>query len=112
LQRRSNWEIFNSLIDAVLLIGALVHLPHDLFSPVLSNILKAIKAGGHALITMKQGQGSQESDDGRMFYLWEKGCLLSIFKDSGLICVDYSVQTSLVRKRDTWMSFVLRKQVC
>ena len=96
-------------MDAVLLIGALVHLPHDLFSPVLSNILKALKPGGHALITMKQGQGRQETDDGRMFFLWKKGYLLSIFKDSGLICLDFSVQTSQVRKSDTWMSFVLQK---
>ena len=80
LQRHSNWEIFNSLIDAVLLIGALVHLPHDLFSPVLSNILKALKPGGHALITMKQGQGRQEIEDGRVFYLWEKEYLFSMLK--------------------------------
>jgi len=93
-------------MDAVLLIGALVHIPHERFPEILSRILKAIKPGGHALITMKQGQGRQQSADGRMFYLWEKGCILSIFKDSGLICVDYSVQTSQVRKSDTWMSFV------
>ncbi len=94
-------------MDGVLLIGALVHLPHERFPGILSRILKAIKPGGLDLITMKQGQGRQESDDGRMFYLWEKGYLLSIFKDSGLICIDYSVQTSQVRKSDTWMSFVM-----
>jgi hypothetical protein len=27
-----------------------------------------------------------------------------------LICVDFSVQTSSIRKTDTWMSFVLQKQ--
>ncbi|MFO7728277.1 MAG: class I SAM-dependent methyltransferase [Desulfonatronovibrio sp.] len=97
-------------MDGILLIGALVHLPHDRFPLVLSNILKALKKGGHALITMKQGQGRQESDDGRSFYLWDKEDLLSILKKMGLICLDFSVQTSLVRKTDTWMSFVLGKE--
>ena len=96
-------------MDGVLLIGALVHLPHDRFPLVLSNILKALKPGGHALITMKQGQGRQEADDGRTFYLWGREELDRIFNAHGLICVDYSVQTSLVRKTDTWMSFVLKE---
>lgn len=97
-------------MDGILLIGALVHLPHERFPEILSRILKALKPGGHALITMKQGQGRQEADDGRMFFLWEKGYLLSILKKMGLICLDFSVQTSQVRKTDTWMSLVLQKE--
>ena len=62
------------------------------------------------LITMKQGQGRQEADDGRTFYLWGREDLDRIFNAHGLICVDYSVQTSLVRKIDTWMSFVLKSR--
>ena len=97
-------------MDAVLLIGALVHLPHDRFSPVLSNIIKALKPDGRALITMKQGQGRQELEDGRVFYLWEREYLFSMFKRSGLIYIDFSAQSSQVRKTDIWMSFVLQKQ--
>lgn len=95
-------------MNGLLLIGALVHLPHDLFSPVLSNILKALKPGGHALITMKQGEDRQKLEDGRVFYLWEKEYLFSMFKKTGLICVDSSVQTSQVRETDIWLSFVLQ----
>jgi SAM-dependent methyltransferase len=96
-------------MDAVLLIGALVHIPHERFPQILSHILKALKPEGLALITMKQGQGRQTSLDGRVFYLWDKENLLSILKKLGLICLDFSAQTSLVRKSDTWMTFVLRK---
>jgi len=99
-------------MDGLLLIGALVHLPHERFSPALSDILTALKPGGHALITMKQGQGRQELEDGRVFYLWEKEYLFSMFKRSGLIYIDFSVQTSSIRKTDTWISFALRKRVC
>ncbi len=77
---------------------------------VLYHIPKVLKPEGLALITMKQGQGRQTSLDGRVFYLWDKENLFSIFKDSGLICLDFSAQTSLVRKSDIWMTFVLRKQ--
>ncbi len=97
-------------IDAVLLIGALVHIPHERFPQILSHILKVLKPEGLALITMKQGQGRQEADDGRVFYLWEKDDLFKVFKAHGLICLDFSVQTSQVRKCDTWMSFVCRNR--
>lgn len=45
-------------------------------------------------------------------FIWGKGGrdLDRIFNAHGLICVDYSVQTSLVRKIDTWMSFVLKSR--
>ncbi len=99
-------------MDAVLLIGALVHIPHEHFPQILSQILKAIKPGDLALITMKQGQCRQEIADGRTFYMWEKENLLSILKKLGLICIDFSAQTSQVRKSDIWMSFVLRNRVC
>ncbi|WP_028573795.1 class I SAM-dependent methyltransferase [Desulfonatronovibrio hydrogenovorans] len=103
-----SYDLSRMNMDAVLLIGALVHLPYERFSPVLTNILKALKPGGHALITMKQGQGRQEADDGRIFYLWDREDLSRVFKVNGLICVDSSVQTSQVRETDIWLSFVLQ----
>ncbi len=43
---------------------------------VLYHIPKVLKPEGLALITMKQGQGRQESADGRTFYMWKKENLL------------------------------------
>ncbi|MFN2343892.1 MAG: class I SAM-dependent methyltransferase [Desulfonatronovibrio sp.] len=111
----ADFESFNFSrmnMDGVLLIGALVHIPPKNFPLVLSNIIKALKPEGLVLITMKQGQGMQEADDGRVFYLWGKEDLLSILKKFGLICIEFSVQTSQVIKSDIWMGFVLRKRAC
>lgn len=95
-------------MDAILLIGALVHLPHKEFSRILARILKALKSEGYILITIKKGQGTKTLPDGRTFYLWEKEDLWPIFNQLGLICIESSVQISQVRQSETWISFVLQ----
>ncbi len=52
-------------VDAVILIGALVHVPRDRFPATLARILLALKPGGHVLLTMKQGKGTSTAVDGR-----------------------------------------------
>jgi SAM-dependent methyltransferase len=97
-------------IDALLLVGALVHVPHERFQPIFSRILRALKPEGHVLLTMKQGQGAQTKPDGRVFYLWSKADLMPIFEDCSLNCIEYFEQQSKIRASDTWMSFVLQSQ--
>ncbi|MBS3779009.1 MAG: class I SAM-dependent methyltransferase, partial [Desulfovermiculus sp.] len=94
-------------MDALLLVGALVNVPHERFQLILSRILRALKPQGHMLLTMKHGQGSQTRPDGRVFYLWPKAELMPIFEDCGLICVEYFKQQSKIRASDMWMSAVL-----
>ena len=96
-------------MDALLLVGALVHVPHERFQPIFSCTLRALKPEGHVLLTMKQGQGTQARPDGRVFYLWAKADLMPVFEDCGLICVEYFEQQSTIRTSDTWMSFVHHK---
>jgi SAM-dependent methyltransferase len=96
-------------MDALLLVGALVHLPQTRFLPVLKRILQALNSGGLLLITMKQGQGAKQAPDGRVFYLWQKEDLLPIFAELNLFLIESFDQTSKIRQSDTWMSFVLRK---
>ena len=99
-------------MDALLLVGALVHVQHECFQPIFSRILRALKPQGHVLLTMKQGQGAQTRPDGRVFYLWSKADLMPIFEDCGLICAEYFEQQSKIRASDIWMSFVLQSQLC
>lgn len=93
--------------DALLLIGALVHETHDQFATVFGRILPALQPQGLVLLTLKQGQGKNTSPDGRTFYLWEKDQIIETAHNLNLMCIDYSVQVSQVRKSDTWMSFIL-----
>jgi SAM-dependent methyltransferase len=98
-------------MDALLLIGALVHVPHNEFPPIFQRTLEALKPQGLVLITMKQGQGSKTAPDGRVFYLWEKDRLVSVFKDCQMRVLEYSVQNSHLRRSDTWMGFVLQMEL-
>jgi SAM-dependent methyltransferase len=97
-------------MDALLLIGALVHVPHERFQLIFSRILRALKPQGHVLLTMKQGQGAQIIPDGRVFYLWSKADLMPVFEYCSLICIEYFEQQSKIRASDIWMSFVLQNQ--
>jgi SAM-dependent methyltransferase len=97
-------------MDALLLVGALVHVPHERFQRIFSRILRALKPQGHVLLTMKQGQGTQTRADGRIFHLWSKAELMSVFEDCSLICGEYFEQQSKIRVSDIWMSFVLQDQ--
>jgi 2-polyprenyl-3-methyl-5-hydroxy-6-metoxy-1,4-benzoquinol methylase len=97
-------------MDALLLVGALVHVPHERFQLIFSRILWALKPQGHVLLTMKQGQGAQTRPDGRVFYLWSKDDLLRVIEDCNLNCIEYFEQQSKIRASDIWMSFVLQGQ--
>jgi hypothetical protein len=59
------------LVDAVMLVGAMVQTTHERFSKVFENITSAISENGIVLITLKGGTGDRTDSDGRIFYLWE-----------------------------------------
>ena len=100
---------FSSLkVDAVLLIGALVHLPHQKMPAVLKNIMKAIRPGGRILMTMKEGQGRITGEDGRVFYLWQPNELSSIFRKLGILEEDHFSQRSIAGAADIWLTYLLK----
>ncbi len=97
-------------VDAILLVGALVHVPHERFSKILSNIAQALNPEGHVLLTLKEGVKTRAAAGGRVFYLWEDGALSAVFEPLNLTVVDFSRQISKVRKSDVWLGYVLKKQ--
>ena len=94
--------------DALVLVGALVHVPHDRFLKTFSNILRALKPGGHVLITMKEGQETTEISGDRVFYLWQDKDLRITFGRLTLTVVDFSRQVSKIRESDVWLGYVLK----
>jgi SAM-dependent methyltransferase len=95
--------------DALVLVGALVHVPHDRFEQLFENILQALVPGGHALLTLKEGRNLTETSHGRTFYLWQDPNLRSIFAALNLTVVDFSRDVSKVRDTDIWLGYVLQK---
>ena len=96
-------------MDAILLVGALVHVPHDRFSGVFSNILRALRPGGHLLLTLKEGRTQNEHDGNRSFYLWRDEDLRDIFDALGLVVKDFSRQISKIRETDVWLGYILQR---
>ncbi len=103
------YDFSQSQFDALLLVGSLVHIDHSMMKPVLSGICQALSAGGFAFLSLKEGDGLQHSNDGRVFYLWQPQQLQDVFSELGLSIIDVSRQVSKVRKSDIWLGYVLRK---
>jgi len=97
------------LVDAVMLIGALVHVPHERFSEVFKNITSVIPKHGIVLITLKEGSGDRTDPDGRIFYLWEDPKAREMFDTLGFKVCDFSTSVSKTGSGDVWMSYVLDK---
>ena len=51
--------------DAIILIGALVHLPYAEFQLCIENVLLGLKSEGKLLLTMKEGAEKYTDDDRR-----------------------------------------------
>ena len=98
-------------VDAILLVAALVHVPHDRFSKILSNIVQALKPGGYALITLKEGQQNTEVSADRIFYRWRDEYFRKVFLKLKLTVVDFSRQVSKIREKDVWLGYVLGQQL-
>ena len=95
-------------MDALLLVGALVHVPHNQFSGTLSNIVRALKPGGYMLITMKEGEDATQAAEGRIFHLWRDEELRVVFGNLNLKVVDFTRQVSKIRETDVWLGYVLK----
>jgi SAM-dependent methyltransferase len=97
-------------VDALVLIGALVHVHHRDLASTLIKICKALKQDGHILLSLKEGEGVRQHEDGRLFYLWTHRQLRRIFNERGFFVVDFSRQISKINSDDAWLGYVLRQR--
>ena len=97
-------------VDAIILVGAIVHLPHEKLKMVLDHITCSLGEQGKALVTMKEGDGIFKDENGRVFYLWQDTELRDIFTNLGFKILDFSRQVSAIRPDDIWLGYVLEKE--
>ncbi len=83
------YDFSTTLVDAVMLIGALVHTPYERFAEVFKNITAAISSRGNVLITLKEGQGDRTDADNRTFYLWQDEEAGKLFDTLGFKVCDF-----------------------
>ncbi len=132
-RRQAAWDVvlgdftrfdFTSLAtDALLMSGALVHVPHDALVTVLTRILPALKPRpphelvpdkapkgetGLVYLSLKEGCGRFQDARGRDFFLWSHAHLGRIFKSLGLAVCHFRRGSSAAGGGKMWLGYVLR----
>lgn len=101
------YDFSTIMVDAVMLVGALVHTPYERFAEVFKNIAAALSEDGNVLITLKEGQEKRTDADNRTFYLWQDQNAREMFDALGFMVRDYSKAVSKTGSSDVWMSYIL-----
>ncbi|RPH51378.1 MAG: class I SAM-dependent methyltransferase [Desulfobacteraceae bacterium] len=106
----TSYDFSSIRADAVILIGALAHIPHADFMVVLRNVTAALDDNGLILITVKEGTGVAEGADGRVFYFFQNKDLETIFASLKLRLLDFSRNTSKTGTGEIWLRYLLQKK--
>jgi SAM-dependent methyltransferase len=103
------YDFSSIFVDAIMLVGAMVHVPRERFSEVFKNITASISRRGNVLTTLKQGSRDRTDADNRIFYLWEDPKARELFDTLGFKVCDFFTSVSKTGSGDVWMSYVLDK---
>ncbi|RJP36839.1 MAG: class I SAM-dependent methyltransferase [Desulfobacteraceae bacterium] len=97
------------VVDAVLMSGSLVHLPHNRLAPALANILKALRKGPDARVylSLKEGKGVFNHTHHRAYYLWQDQEIRSIIAGLGLRVLDVARSDSARGTGAIWLGCIL-----
>jgi SAM-dependent methyltransferase len=100
--------------DLIIAVGSLVHLPYQAFSACLENIISGLRReqdAGFLYLSLKSGEGSESSDDGRVFYLWQDDDLRQVLAGHDVRIVQATAQPSkLVGEAETtWLGYLLKR---
>jgi SAM-dependent methyltransferase len=104
-----SWNFSGNPVDGLLLVGALVHIPHEDVGRILGHIISGLVPRGKVLLTLKEGEGASKGTDGRIFYLWKDSDLREILTGIGLEVLYFDRLVSAIRKGDIWLTYVLEK---
>lgn len=98
-------------VDAGLMSGSLVHLPHDRLAPALSNILNALRKTPEARVylSLKEGEGFLRHTHNRIYYLWQDQDIRAIFADLGLTVLETSRSESARGTGEIWLGYILAR---
>jgi SAM-dependent methyltransferase len=98
--------------DALLLSGALVHLPHDRMAPVLKNILQALATSPEAWVylSIKEGHDIYTDAHNRTFHPWQDSDIRPVFCRTGLRVIEFIRTSSVLGTGESWLGYVLERE--
>ncbi len=95
--------------DAFMMVGALVHIPHERLFPVLRRIIEGRRSFRTALITLKEGDGVVDAVDGRRFYLWRDEAVRDIYAQLEVTVASFFRNLSATGSGESWLGYVVIK---
>jgi SAM-dependent methyltransferase len=95
--------------NAVMLVGSLVHIPHERFIFTIQKILSGFSSPCVVLLTLKEGDGRIHCADGRTFYLWNDAVLRKIIAGLSLEMMTFFRNISAIGSKEPWLGYVLKK---
>jgi cyclopropane fatty-acyl-phospholipid synthase-like methyltransferase len=97
-------------VDAILLVGALVHIPHPGVMATLARILSALKDRGLAILTIKEGTGKRTDASGRTFYLWQHEDMARALMENGITVHHFVKQESAMGTGEAWLTYIVEPE--
>lgn len=96
--------------DGLLMVGAMVHVPPLQFESIFKSICRALRKQGSLYISLKEGKGTRQNPDGRLFYLWQREQLEEIFHRLDFTTVFFARSSSKREPSDIWLGYLLQKR--
>jgi ubiquinone/menaquinone biosynthesis C-methylase UbiE len=87
--------------------ATLLHIPKDRINEVLNSICRVVQNEGVGFISLKQGVGEKEDEEGRWFSYYSQNEFTEILMNNNFSVVEPSVQTS---GKTTWLKYIVRVQ--
>ncbi len=99
-------------VRAILLVGSLVHVPHEKVPFILGGIARATRRSpGYMFLSLKEGNGSFADKHGRIFHLWDEARIRGALDADSTKVLDYRVNRSDFNPEDRWISLIVERRV-
>jgi SAM-dependent methyltransferase len=105
-----NFDFSTGSWNAVMLVGSLVHIPHEQFLSTIQKMLSGFSSLCVMLLTLKEGNGKIHCADGRTFYLWNDLVLREIFASLKLEIASFFRNVSAIGSNEAWLGYVLKNK--
>lgn len=105
-----NFDFSTGSWNAVMLVGPLVHIPHEQFLSTIQKMLSGFSSLCVMLLTLKEGNGKIHCADGRTFYLWNDLVLREIFASLKLEIASFFRNVSAIGSNEAWLGYVLKNK--
>ncbi|OGG07211.1 hypothetical protein A2872_00785 [Candidatus Gottesmanbacteria bacterium RIFCSPHIGHO2_01_FULL_42_12] len=86
--------------------ATLLHIPKDEINATLQSIHAVVKDGGIGFISIKQGEGEQEDETGRLFSYYSQEEFAELLKENGFEVIEKDIQP--MSEKTIWLVYLIK----